>query len=82
MCAISFAIASGERIRSTKPVLIAFFGMPSNFAVSGFCTMMTPFCSLMERMPFVPSEPVPDRMTATARFSYACASERKNISIG
>ena len=82
MCAISFAIASGPRIRSTNPVAMAFLGMPSNFAVSGFCTMIMPFCSLIDRMPLVPSDPVPDRITATARFSYAIASDRKKISIG
>ena len=69
MWAISRAIASGACTMSTKPVAIALRGMPSNFALSGDWTMMTPFCSLMERIPFVPSEPVPDKMIATARFS-------------
>ena len=69
ICRISRAMLSGLRTRSTKPVAIAFLGIPSNLALSGDCTMMTPFLSLMERMPFVPSDPVPDRITATARFS-------------
>ena len=69
MCAISRAMLSGLRMRSAKPVEMALRGMPSNFALSGACTMMSPFRSLMERIPFVPSEPVPDRMIATARFS-------------
>ena len=69
MWRISRAILSGLSTRSTNPVAIAFLGMPSNFALSGDCTMITPFLSLIERIPFVPSEPVPDMITATARFS-------------
>ena len=69
ICLISLAMLSGVRTISTKPVAMAFLGMPSNLALSGDCTMITPFLSLMERIPFVPSDPVPDRITATALFS-------------
>ena len=39
------------------------------FALSGACAMISPLRSLICRIPLVPSEPVPDRMIATARFS-------------
>ena len=69
MWRISRAMLSGLRTRSTNPVAMALRGIPSNLALSGDCTMITPFLSLIERIPFVPSEPVPDRITATALFS-------------
>jgi hypothetical protein len=44
---ISFAISSGERIKSIHPLAIALSGISGCAAVSGFCAMVIPPTSLM-----------------------------------
>ena len=48
-------------------------GIPSYLAVSGTWTKVTPPTALIARRPRVPSEPVPERITPTARSSYSSA---------
>ena len=79
---ISSAISSGESTKSARPVWITLLGMPSNLAVSGSCAMTSPPRSFTALMPFVPSDPVPERTTTMACSCFSSASEAKNTSMG
>ena len=46
------------------PAEIALLGMPSNFAVSGDCTMLMPPSPLLSFSPSVPLLPVPESTMA------------------
>ena len=61
---------------------MALRGMPSNLAESSACTKTAPAFSLIERRPSVPSEPMPERITAMPRACWSSASERKKKSMG
>ena len=67
---------------STMPVAMAARGMPSYFAVSGFCANVIPPAALISRTPVAPSDAVPDKITPMARLWACSASEVRNESIG
>jgi hypothetical protein len=79
---ICSGIASAGRMKSASPVEMALRGMPSNLAEVSSCTITMPPHSLTDRMPRIPSLPVPDRMTAMALRPWSSASERRNTSMG
>ena len=56
-----------DKDRVQRAVPMAFFGMLLNFAEADSWTMARPRCSFTDLTPNVPSVPIPDRMTATAR---------------
>ena len=73
-------IASGGIWRSTRPVLIALRGIPSNVAVSGLCATTRSSC-LMNRPAgrAIPSDPLPERITAIAQAPPSAAREREEL---
>ena len=52
---------------ATMLVAMAARGIPSYFAVSGFCANVIPRAPLTSRTPVAPSDAVPDKMTPIAR---------------
>jgi hypothetical protein len=56
--------------------------MPSNCALSGFCTSTMPPFATMYFRPSVPSEPLPESTTPMARSFWSSPSDRKKWSIG
>ncbi len=61
---------------------MALLGMPSYLADAGSCTNTAPPPPCTARRPSVPSDPVPDRMTAAALSPESSARERKKKSMG
>ena len=64
MRAISLAMPAGVRMKSTQPEAIALAGMPSYLAELGSWAKVMPASPLMAATPRVPSDAVPERMTA------------------
>ena len=71
----SSAMPLGERTRSAPPGPAALRGMLGNEAVSSW-TIEIPCAATISCAPSVPSVPVPDNTTATARVPCNAASER------
>ena len=67
---------------SAQPEAMAEAGIESNCAVSGCCTTIRPPSALTACRPSVPSDPMPDSTTATARSPWALASDENNTLIG
>lgn len=68
-------------MKSTHPAVIALRGMPSCWAVPSWANVI-PLADLIAASPRVPSVPVPERMTPTARWLPCSANERRNASTG
>ena len=63
------------RVKSTIPVEMALCGMDAYWASLGFWTITSPPFSLTDPIPMAPSEPLPDRIIATACTSLTEASD-------
>jgi hypothetical protein len=53
----------GARTKSTHPVWMALLGIPKKEAEFSSSAKVTPPASLIARMPFAPSDPLPERIT-------------------
>jgi len=79
MWANSRAICSGGRTKSATPPATAFKGMAEYSADSSSWAKVMPLLALIWANPKAPSEPVPERITPTARSLHSRARERKKI---
>ena len=76
------AIFAARSTRSTAPVATALRGMPSYSASLMSCAMTRPPLSFTAFSPRLPSAPVPERTTQTARAPYSRAREFSRKSKG
>jgi hypothetical protein len=73
--------SAGGATMSAQPAAMALLGIESNCAVSGSCTRQA--AHRLDRLqPSVPSDPMPERITAMARSPCALARDENSTLIG